>query len=197
MGGMLGFLYHQLTFTPKPLSSSIDLTGQTALITGGNVGLGLEAAKQLVDRRLSRLILGVRTISKGEAARDEIRRQSPDCQVDVWPLDMESFESMRAFGQRIKSLDRLDIVILSAGIKLLEYTRAPTGHEAHVQVSSPRPIHRVPLPSALPLSRPSDAPLLSPKPKYTRLTTSPPRSSPSSSSQPCARQRTTTPSPRA
>ncbi|KAL2797384.1 dehydrogenase [Aspergillus keveii] len=135
MGGMLGFLYHQLTFTPKPLPSSIDLTGQTALITGGNVGLGLEAAKQLADRRLSRLILGVRTISKGEAARDKICRQFPDCQVDVWPLDMETFESMRAFGQRIKSLDRLDIAILSAGIKLLEYTRAPTGHEAHVQVN--------------------------------------------------------------
>jgi hypothetical protein len=165
MGGMLGFLYHQLTFTPKPLPSSIDLTGQIALITGGNVGLGLEAAKQLADRRLSRLILGVRTISKGEDARDEICRQFPDCQVDVWPLDMESFESMRAFGQRIKSLDRLDIAILSAGIKLLEYTRAPTGHEAHVQVSSPRPIiHRVPLPSALPLSRPIHASLLTPRP---------------------------------
>ncbi|KAL2836323.1 dehydrogenase [Aspergillus pseudoustus] len=135
MGGMLGFLYNQLTFTPKPLPESINLSGKTALITGGNIGLGLEAAKQLAERGLSRLILGVRTISKGEAARDEIQRQSPDCEVVVWPLDMESFESIKAFGERVRKLERLDIVILSAGIKALEYKRAPTGHEAHIQVN--------------------------------------------------------------
>lgn len=48
MGGSLpGFLYRQLTFCPKPLPSTANLQGQTAIITGGNVGLGLEAAKQL------------------------------------------------------------------------------------------------------------------------------------------------------
>ncbi|KAJ0421488.1 hypothetical protein BJY00DRAFT_312092 [Aspergillus carlsbadensis] len=116
---------------------SINLTDQTALITGGNVGLGLEAARQLAGRGLSRLILDVRTISKGEAAGDEIRRQSPECEVHVWPLDMDSFASMRAFGERIQSPDRLDIVIISAGIKLLEYMRALMAHEAHVQVHIP------------------------------------------------------------
>ncbi|KAL2855645.1 hypothetical protein BJX68DRAFT_264001 [Aspergillus pseudodeflectus] len=107
MGGMLGFLYHQLTFTPKPLPTSINPTGQTALITGGTECLGLEAAKQLAERGLSCLILGVRTISKGEAARDEINRQSPECEVDAWPLDMESCESMRAFDERPQGPERL------------------------------------------------------------------------------------------
>ncbi|KAE8151806.1 dehydrogenase [Aspergillus avenaceus] len=135
MGGFLGFLYRQLAFTPKPLPSSVNLDGQTALITGGNVGLGLEAAKQLASRGLSRLVLGVRTVSKGEAAKEEIQRQSPTCEVVVWPLDQESFESIKAFGERVQTLDRLDVVILSAGVKFLEFTQSKTGHEAHVQVN--------------------------------------------------------------
>lgn len=135
MGSFLGFLYRQLAFSPKPLPSSVNLQGQTAIVTGANVGLGLEAAKQLAARGLTRLILAVRTVSKGEAVCEEIRRQnSGTCEVEVWQLDQESFESMKAFGERVQTLDRLDIVILSAGVKLLQYTKSQTGHEAQVQV---------------------------------------------------------------
>lgn len=137
MGGLLGFLYRQLTFCPKPLPSSVNLQGQAAIITGGNVGLGLEAAKQLTARGLSHLILAVRTVSKGEAAKEEMLRENPscNCEIEVWELDQESFESVRAFGERARALDRLDVAILSAGVKLLEYTKSKTGHETHVQVS--------------------------------------------------------------
>ncbi|PLB50218.1 dehydrogenase [Aspergillus steynii IBT 23096] len=138
MGGSFpGFLYRQLTFCPKPLPSTVNLQGQTAIVTGGNVGLGLEAAKQLTARGLSRLIIAVRTVSKGETAREEILRENPSsgCEIGVWQLDQESFESMQAFGERARALDRLDIVILSAGVKMLEYSKSKTGHETHVQVN--------------------------------------------------------------
>ncbi|PWY81750.1 dehydrogenase [Aspergillus sclerotioniger CBS 115572] len=135
MGGLIGFMYRQLSFTPKPLSPEINLHGKTAIVTGGNVGLGLESAKQLASRGLSRVILAVRTPSKGEAARQEILRESPSCDVQVWQLDQESFDSMREFGERAKSLDRLDIVILCAGVKLLEFTKSDSGHEMNVQVN--------------------------------------------------------------
>lgn len=99
MGGMAGFMYRQLTFTPKPLPSDISLSGKTALITGGNAGLGLEAAKEMAAHNLSRVILGVRTLSKGEAAKEEILSQSPNCEVLIWELDQESFPSIQAFGE--------------------------------------------------------------------------------------------------
>ncbi|EED24217.1 short-chain dehydrogenase, putative [Talaromyces stipitatus ATCC 10500] len=117
MGGQLGFLYRQLTFKPKPIPSSVRLDGKTAIITGANVGLGLKASRELAAHGLTRLILAARNVSKGEAAKKVILEQSPTCDVQVWELDYESFESIRSFGERAQTLDRLDIVILSAGVK--------------------------------------------------------------------------------
>ncbi|KAL1799161.1 hypothetical protein ACET3X_003198 [Alternaria dauci] len=135
MGGMLGFFVRQLTFTPKPLPQYVRLDGKTAIVTGANVGLGLEASKEMASHGLARVILGVRTVSKGEAAKQEILKQSPDCDVQVWPVDHESFESIMAFGERAQSLDRLDIVILCAGVKNLVFSLSKTGHEQNVQVN--------------------------------------------------------------
>ncbi|CAN9247141.1 unnamed protein product [Alternaria alternata] len=135
MGGMLGFFVRQLTFTPKPLPQDVRLDGKTAIVTGANVGLGLEASKEMASHGLARVILGVRTVSKGEAAKQEILKQSPDCDVQVWPVDQESFESMVVFGERAQSLDRLDIVILCAGVKNLVFSLSKTGHEQNVQVN--------------------------------------------------------------
>jgi retinol dehydrogenase 12 len=46
----------------------VDLSGRTVIVTGSNVGLGLEAAKRFYAMNPARLILAVRTISKGEDA---------------------------------------------------------------------------------------------------------------------------------
>lgn len=137
MGGQVGFLYRQLTFKPKPILSSVNLEGKTAIITGANVGLGLEAAKELAAHGLTCLILAARSITKGEAAKKEILENSPNCVIQVWELDYDSFDSIRSFGERAQTLDRLDLVILSAGVKYLEYIKSNTGHEAHVQVGNP------------------------------------------------------------
>ncbi|OTB00303.1 hypothetical protein M426DRAFT_324440 [Hypoxylon sp. CI-4A] len=133
---LLSTLWYQLTFKAQPLPDSIDLHGLTAIVTGSNVGLGFEAAKELASHGLSRLILAVRDQAKGEAAKAEIARVAPECDIQVWLLDQESWASMVAFAERARTeLDRLDIVLLNAGLKRLEYSQSPTGHEAHVQIN--------------------------------------------------------------
>lgn len=134
MGSLPSFLYHQLTFKPKPLPKSVKLDGKTAIITGANVGLGLDASKELAQHGLSRLIVAVRSRTKGEAARQEILEMAPTCDVQVWDLDYESVESITAFADRAHALDRLDIVILCAGLKSLEFELSKGGHESNVQV---------------------------------------------------------------
>ncbi|EED12189.1 short-chain dehydrogenase, putative [Talaromyces stipitatus ATCC 10500] len=42
---------------------------KTDIITGANVGLGLEAARELAAHGLTRLILATRDVSKAEAAK--------------------------------------------------------------------------------------------------------------------------------
>ncbi|KAI1760231.1 NAD(P)-binding protein [Hypoxylon sp. FL1150] len=132
----LSMVWYQLTFKPRPLPDDIRLEGQTAIVTGSNVGLGFEAAKELASHGLSRLILAVRDPAKGEAAKAEIARAAPGCDIQVWSLDQESWDNMVAFSERVrKELDRVDIVLLNAGLKRLEFSRSPTGHEAHVQIN--------------------------------------------------------------
>jgi retinol dehydrogenase 12 len=135
MGNLFGFVYHQLTYKPQPLPSVVRLDGQKALVTGSNVGLGFEAARELAEHGLSGLILGVRNVSKGEEAKAEIIKSASNCNVEVWALDHDSFDSVTKFGEKIKSLDRLDIAILNAGVKQLKFERSPTGHESNLQVN--------------------------------------------------------------
>jgi retinol dehydrogenase 12 len=54
-------------WTKLPPLPSVDLAGQTVVVTGSNVGLGYEAAKHFAKMGPKHLILAVRSKSKGEA----------------------------------------------------------------------------------------------------------------------------------
>lgn len=112
------FLYSQLFVTPPKVTH--DFAGQTIIVTGANVGLGLEAAKKFAELSCARLILAVRTIAKGEAAKDDILETSGRTEdfIEVWPLDLTSTESVRSFVTRANGLDRLDVLLENAGIAL-------------------------------------------------------------------------------
>ncbi|KAI8213941.1 putative quinate permease [Colletotrichum sp. SAR 10_76] len=125
--------------SPKPLLAvgMGHLSGKTAIITGGNTGLGYEAAIQLLNLKLSNLILAVRSLERGEDAAAKLRKQHPSATIDVWQLDMNSCDSIQEFARRAEShLSRIDIVILNAGIMKMSFSKNPsTGHEETLQVN--------------------------------------------------------------
>ncbi|KAI1377704.1 hypothetical protein F4677DRAFT_415277 [Hypoxylon crocopeplum] len=133
------YLYRQFFLkAPVVTKRDADLQGQTAIVTGSNVGLGLEAARQLLDLGLSRLILAVRSASKGEAARKDLSsgRTPGSFEIEVWSLDLGSYQSITDFAERAKGLDRLDIAVLNAGIfKVKEEFNPSTGIEEDVQIN--------------------------------------------------------------
>ena len=132
-------LFHsQLFVTPPPLTRrDVDLSGQTAIITGANGGLGLETARQLLDLGC-KVILAVRRVERGEAARQELLESQGvrATEIEVWSLDLASYESVVSFAQRAKTLPRLDIVILNAGLYKVNQTMvATTGYEESIHVN--------------------------------------------------------------
>ncbi|KAI1179969.1 NAD(P)-binding protein [Nemania sp. FL0916] len=137
MGSFLGFVYRQLTFKPKPIPANVSLRGKTALVTGASGGLGLEASAELAAHGLSRIILGVRdpSESKCESIKSTISAKNPDLDVQIWELEQESLPGIKAFADRAASLDRLDIVILNAGVKGIDYAMSKGGHELNTQVN--------------------------------------------------------------
>ncbi|KAL6882327.1 hypothetical protein HDV57DRAFT_496157 [Trichoderma longibrachiatum] len=131
----LGFLRRQLTH-PKSLPTDLSLAGKAAIVTGSNVGLGLSACRQLLQLGLSHLIMAVRSQAKGDAAAAQLRKQFTSATVSVWLVDMESYDSVRAFAARCESLERIDFVILNAGLTMSPYTVArETGNEVTLQVN--------------------------------------------------------------
>lgn len=106
-----------------------DLTGKTAIITGANSGIGLEAAKVLAGRG-AHIIMAVRSKEKGEAAREEIRTIHPLSQVEVMHLDVADLQSVRFFSEQIRSrFDSLDLLINNAGVMMPPYTKTKDGFE--------------------------------------------------------------------
>lgn len=137
MSDTIRFLYRQFFLTPPAtLPHQYNLEGQIGIVTGSNIGLGLEASRQLLPLRISRLILAVRDLTKGENARRELSRAAPWAIIDVWQLDMSSYASVQQFAQRCHTLPKLDFAILNAGIlKVQMEINKSTGHEEVLQVN--------------------------------------------------------------
>ena len=91
------YFHNQYVAKPTWPPESTDLSGQTAIITGSNVGLGYEASLQLLGLKLTNLILAVRSIEKGEKAASEMRLLHPKANIEVWPIDLTSYDSVQAF----------------------------------------------------------------------------------------------------
>ncbi|OAA55859.1 NAD(P)-binding domain protein [Niveomyces insectorum RCEF 264] len=113
------------------------LSGQTVIVTGSNTGLGLEASRHLLRLGVEKLIMAVRNMEKGEKARSELLRsskRSPDS-IEVWHLDMESYDSVKNFANRATtSLPRVDVVLANAGIMTTKF-EAAEGNEKTITVN--------------------------------------------------------------
>ena len=108
-----------------------------AIVTGSNTGLGFESARQLLSLGLSHLVMGVRSLERGNAAATKLHAANPSAKIEVWQLDMETYKSVQAFVRKCQdNLPRVDIVILNAGLAPLEFATIPsTGHEKTIQVN--------------------------------------------------------------
>jgi NAD(P)-dependent dehydrogenase (short-subunit alcohol dehydrogenase family) len=128
----MGFLYSQLFVTPK-IPSNTSFQGQTIIITGANAGLGKESARHIAGLGVSRLILAVRNIPAGEAARKDIL-STTNClaeAIEVWKLDFSSYDLIKAFATRASQLPRIDVLIQGAGIATAKYV-AFEKHESSI-----------------------------------------------------------------
>jgi NAD(P)-dependent dehydrogenase (short-subunit alcohol dehydrogenase family) len=104
-----------------------DQHGRTAVITGANSGVGLEAARELA-RAGAHVVLACRDTAKGAAAAETIRKEIPSAELDVAALDLASLDSVRAFAE-LYPHERLDLLINNAGVMAAPYTKTVDGFE--------------------------------------------------------------------
>ncbi|KAI1368094.1 NAD(P)-binding protein [Xylaria arbuscula] len=119
----MGFIHSQFIETRKLPCPSESYSGQTIVITGSNTGLGKEASRHYARLGVKRLILAVRNLDKGEAAKKEIATTAAiGVEIQVWQIDMAKPTSIKAFATRLTSeLDRVDIFHANAGLVSVTY----------------------------------------------------------------------------
>lgn len=136
MSFFLAFLHRQFIY--KPPDPQISFQGKTVVVTGANIGLGKEAALKIVNLGAATVILACRNVDKGKAAAAEIQKTT-GCSRDVlqvWQLDMSSYQSVIAFGDRVNAeLPRLDALLANAGLGSGSFRKSQEGHEEMLQTN--------------------------------------------------------------
>lgn len=90
--------------------------GRRIVVTGANSGTGKETAKRLAAAG-AEVVMAVRTLSKGEAARAEIAAEVPGARLDVRRIDLADLASVREFAAGIVADGRpLHVLVNNAGV---------------------------------------------------------------------------------
>jgi NAD(P)-dependent dehydrogenase (short-subunit alcohol dehydrogenase family) len=101
-------------------------SGKVFIVTGANIGIGLETSRHLVHAAAARVIMGIRNARAGVDALADIEETTGRHGVaEVWPLDLASYESVKLFAQRaMTELSRIDCVIENAAAALENWSLA-------------------------------------------------------------------------
>lgn len=108
------YIYSKLTIGMCTNKNS--LHGKTVLITGGNSGIGFEAAKEFA-RRGARLLLACRNEEKAREAICNIQQETSNEDIQLYKLDTSSLQSVEHLAHELLSCKRIqiDVLCLNAG----------------------------------------------------------------------------------
>ncbi len=100
-----------------------DLTGKTIVVTGGNSGIGFEAARELARKR-AHVILACRDLAKARDAIAELHALMPSTSLEAMQLDLASLESVHRFARDFTAKGvPLDVLCNNAGVMAIPYRR--------------------------------------------------------------------------
>lgn len=118
---------------PKSFNPQTDipsLQGKVILITGGNVGLGKQAALNLAKHNPEEIWIAARNTDKAANAIAEIQRHVPKARLRSLKLDLASLASVQSAARDFTSAgSRLDILMLNAGVMALPAGQTKDGYE--------------------------------------------------------------------
>jgi len=131
---LINFMFTRLY--PKLKLETVDLTGQTAVVTGANGGVGFELAVALAASG-ARVILACRSEKKGLAAKQDIKRRSGNDDVHLVLLDVASMSCVKTFVDQWENRfgGHIDILINNAGMSTGKKTTTSEGLELTYQVN--------------------------------------------------------------
>jgi len=120
---------------PTPVHPE-NLSGRVAVVVGGAMGIGFEVSRALANAGC-RVIMVNRKEEQGASAISTIHKETPTANVDWKECDMGNLAQIReVFTALRESLDRLDFLVLSAGINTNQYGLDADGIDRHFGVNA-------------------------------------------------------------
>jgi len=127
---LLLFLFRMWMQGPK-CNSKVSLEGKVVVITGANTGIGKICALDMAKRG-GKIILLCRSQERGEAAAEEIRKETK-AEVIFHKCDLASLASVRECAEQLNnSLPKIDILLNNAGVMMCPLTRTEDGFEMQI-----------------------------------------------------------------
>lgn len=99
-------------WTPDAIT---DQAGRTALVTGGNSGIGLETARVLAARG-ARIILAGRSEANLDKAVQQVLAVAPKAETGTLVVDLSDLASIREAASRIAETETIDLLFNNAGV---------------------------------------------------------------------------------
>jgi len=114
---------------------SANLEARVFLVTGANSGIGKATAFGLA-RLGGTVVMACRSATRGEAARQDIVRDSGNSKVYLELVDLASEDSTRSFAEEFKrKYPRLDVLVNNAGVYTPHREVTPDGLERTFEVN--------------------------------------------------------------
>lgn len=112
-----------------------NLSGRVAIVTGGATGIGYEISRALAHAGC-KVIMVNRKEEQGNEAISQIKAETPDAKIDWKECDLGDLKhTQRVFSDLRNSLDRLDFLVLSAGINANTFALDADGIDRHFGVN--------------------------------------------------------------
>jgi NAD(P)-dependent dehydrogenase (short-subunit alcohol dehydrogenase family) len=117
------------TSTTDDVISGIQLTGKTAVVTGGSAGLGIETARVLAGAG-ARVVMIARDMEKLDGVVASLQQQQPGALIEREQMDLADLASVRAAGLRIREkYPEVHLLINNAGVMACPLERTRDGFE--------------------------------------------------------------------
>jgi NAD(P)-dependent dehydrogenase (short-subunit alcohol dehydrogenase family) len=112
-----------------------NLAGACVVVTGGNSGIGFEAAR-IFARQHASVVLACRSADRGRIARQTILAEFPEGHVQAMELDLASLASVRKFADQVwQAHPKLNLLINNAGVMAIPRQTTQEGFELQFGVN--------------------------------------------------------------
>jgi NAD(P)-dependent dehydrogenase (short-subunit alcohol dehydrogenase family) len=112
-----------------------NLDGKVAIVTGGAFGIGYEISRALAHGGCKVIMIN-RKEEQGQEALDQIRKETPSADVAWKECDMGHLADIKEVFSKLRdSQDRLDYLVLSAGVNTNQYGLDADGIDRHFGVN--------------------------------------------------------------